>query len=184
MEINDIIGNRVGKLVVQRFIRQKEYKWYVGYLYECVCDCGNLIEVERRNLLQSHTKSCGCLKKIAGAANKGWKGCGQITGRQWSQIRSHAKNRDIPVDISIQDAWEQFEKQKGLCALTKLPIQMPKNSKKDISHTASLDRINSEKGYVLGNIQWVHKDLNYMKNDFTHDEFVRYCRLVVENHER
>ena len=32
-------------------------------VWECQCDCGNLTQVFRSNLISGHTKSCGCLKK-------------------------------------------------------------------------------------------------------------------------
>ena len=41
--------------------------------------------------------------------------------------------------------------------------------------------IDSTKGYIVGNIQWVHKDINIMKNDLDLDSFIYYCRLVNEN---
>ena len=60
-----------------------------------------------------------------------------------------------------------------------LPIQMPKTGT-DNTGTASLDRIDSNKGYVTDNIQWVHKDINYMKSDLDEQQFIHYCRLVVQ----
>ena len=44
--------------------------------------------------------------------------------------------------------------------------------------TASLDRIDSSRGYDADNIQWVHKDINWMKQDFSQSEFIAYCRRV------
>jgi hypothetical protein len=41
--------------------------------------------------------------------------------------------------------------------------------------------IDSSKGYIEGNIQWVHKDINNMKWDFTQEEFINYCKLVANN---
>lgn len=46
---------------------------------------------------------------------------------------------------------------------------------------ASLDRIDSDKGYIEGNVQWLHKWVNLMKSDFTQDEFLNYCRLIIEH---
>jgi hypothetical protein len=43
------------------------------------------------------------------------------------------------------------------------------------------DRIDSSKGYVVGNIQWVHKHINKMKNKYPQDHFIEMCRLVAEN---
>ena len=70
--------------------------------------------------------------------------------------------------------WEQ---QKGICAITglkmlepvgyvasRVPLKLPK--------TASIDRINSKKGYIRGNIQWVCVFANLAKNTFD-DELIK-----------
>lgn len=44
--------------------------------------------------------------------------------------------------------------------------------------TASLDRIDSNKGYNKENIQWVHKYINKMKMDFNQDYYIEMCRKV------
>ena len=46
--------------------------------------------------------------------------------------------------------------------------------------TASLDRIDSNKGYVEGNVQWVHVDVNYMKLDYDQDYYINICRLIAK----
>ncbi len=48
--------------------------------------------------------------------------------------------------------------------------------------TASLDRIDSSKGYTKDNIQWVHKHVNLMKHKFDQKYFVDICKLIA-NHE-
>ena len=45
--------------------------------------------------------------------------------------------------------------------------------------TASLDRIDSSKGYTKSNIQWVHKDINKMKSDFSMLRFLELCYAVL-----
>jgi hypothetical protein len=49
------------------------------------------------------------------------------------------------------------------------------------AHTASLDRIDSNKDYVEGNIQWVHKHLNLMKNILSQEYFINLCNKVSNN---
>ena len=44
--------------------------------------------------------------------------------------------------------------------------------------TASLDRIDSTKGYVRGNIQWVHKDINWFKRDYPKISFWHSVNLL------
>lgn len=80
--------------------------------------------------------------------------------------------------MTIQDAWNLYERQGGRCALTgwDLVISAPKVS----SITASLDRINSKEGYSPNNTQWVHKDVNIAKNVYSQEYFVQMCRSVTE----
>ena len=60
-----------------------------------------------------------------------------------------------------------------------MPISFP--TKSTGIRTASLDRIDSSKGYVPGNIQWVHKDVNWMKGSFTQEYFVNICKKISKN---
>lgn len=45
--------------------------------------------------------------------------------------------------------------------------------------TASLDRIDSNRGYTQDNVQWVHKDVNKMKMDLNQQIFVELCRAIA-----
>ena len=45
--------------------------------------------------------------------------------------------------------------------------------------TASVDRIDSTKGYLKGNVQWVHKSINQMKSNRTDEEFIALCKAVA-----
>ena len=56
--MENIIGMRFGKLVVDEFLERKNYKDY----YKCTCDCGKTVIVPYYNLKTGNTKSCGCLR--------------------------------------------------------------------------------------------------------------------------
>jgi hypothetical protein len=47
--------------------------------------------------------------------------------------------------------------------------------------TASIDRIDSSKGYEEGNIQWVHKHVNFMKRTYSQDYFIDMCKKIAEH---
>ena len=47
--------------------------------------------------------------------------------------------------------------------------------------TQSLDRIDSTKGYTIDNVQWVHKYINLMKHQLTQQQFIDFCKKVVEH---
>ena len=46
--------------------------------------------------------------------------------------------------------------------------------------TASLDRIDNSLGYTLENTQWVHQDLNFMKNKLPESKFINWCKIVSD----
>ena len=74
--------------------------------------------------------------------------------------------------------------QNGKCALSGIDIPLLKNPKTKAqreSQLASVDRINSSIGYVEGNVQWVHKDINLMKNKFDQNYFIKMCKKISKN---
>ena len=38
--------------------------------------------------------------------------------------------------------------------------------------------IDSSKGYIKDNVQWVHKDVNFMKQSLPQEKFIDYCRKI------
>ena len=85
----------------------------------------------------------------------------------------------MSFDITIEDVWRKFIEQSGCCVLTGLPIKLPEDSKKNYTHTASLDRIDSNLGYISGNIQFVLKDINIIKQTYSNDRFIELCKMVA-----
>jgi hypothetical protein len=134
----------------------------------------------------NHLAGNGCQKcwiaSTRGNTSCKWTGYGEISGRHWKSILANAVVRNLCVDISIEYAWDLFLKQDRRCALTGCPLEMHiVLGSKHSTWTASLDRIDSNKGYVVGNVQWVHKDIQRMKTDFTPKRFYELCFAVVEH---
>ncbi|MBU2060475.1 MAG: hypothetical protein KKH44_01330 [Bacteroidetes bacterium] len=77
----------------------------------------------------------------------------------------------------------KFLENNGCCRYTGIPLKLPIVHKTWIGGTASLDRIDSNKKYVVNNIQWIHKDLNDMKWEFSHCYFLLMCNLVLKYRE-
>ena len=115
---------------------------------------------------------------------KSWKGYKDISGDFWRTLKYAAVKKGRDFNLTIEYIWELFEKQKGLCNLSGLPIYLETslgsvNKNGYQKRTASLDRIDSSKGYIIGNVQWLHKDINQMKSNRKDDEFVELCRAVT-----
>ena len=107
-----------------------------------------------------------------------FKGHKELGGKKWERIKRDAKKRGLVFDLDIKDTYDLFLSQKRKCALSGTPIYFSTIVKEN---TASLDRKNSLKGYVDGNVQWVHKDVNIMKRDLTDKRFVDVCKMVVKH---
>ena len=180
---NDL-GQKFGKLTAIELEKDKN-----GYntRYLCKCDCGNTHSVSKSHLRSGRITHCGCVRH-EGAKHQQWTGIGEISGDFWWSHVVRSANGDIfkngrrkpkELTLTIQQAWDLFLQQDRKCALSGILLTFPKRSK-DKSYTASLDRIDSSKGYVLGNVQWVHKDINIMKNKFDNDYFIHVCKTVAE----
>lgn len=149
--------------------------------WKCKCNCGTIFDIISTSI--SITKSCGCLRYEKAKQNKFYsKYPGNLNSYMWSRIRNSAKYRKIDFQITPEYAWEIFEKQNNRCAISNLPITIEKNNVKNKSgnSTASLDRIDSKQGYVEGNIQWLHKDINLMKMHLNQDYFIQMCQIIAE----
>lgn len=115
-----------------------------------------------------------------GLKSKNYKGYKNISGSFWSEIQKGAIKRNLKFDLSMRYLHSLFKKQSGKCALTGVKIYLTDRIKERIKFTASLDRIDSSKGYVKENIQWVHKTINLMKQNLLEKDFIRYCKSVAE----
>lgn len=54
----DLTGQKFGRLTV---IRDTDERSWGSIVWECLCECGNKVNVTSNNL-QNQTKSCGCLR--------------------------------------------------------------------------------------------------------------------------
>lgn len=88
-----------------------------------------------------------------------------------------ARGRTKEFTLIDQDLLDLWENQNGQCAYTKLPLLATANQ----FNTVSLDRIDSSKGYVVGNIQLVCAAINKMKQEYTEDLFMLLSHLVTQN---
>lgn len=154
------------------------------YRYTCLCECGNTTNVLLTHLRQGNTKSCGCDKPI-GITHHQWDGVGEISGDYWYNhvIRNANKSkgrRILEVNITKDYMWNLFLKQDRKCALSGININFPKVHK-DKNYNASIDRIDSSLGYIIGNVQWVDKDVNMMKRTYNNEYFINMCKLIAEN---
>jgi len=108
-----------------------------------------------------------------------WAGYGELSGEYFNNIKYGAIARNLEFNITIEQIWELFLKQNRKCILSGVGLKFNSYSRVN-DGTASLDRIDSSKGYIEGNVQWVHKAVNYMKWDKTDKDFIKWCDIISE----
>lgn len=148
----------------------------------CRCDCGTEKILRSVNMRNKNNVSCGCHRKKKGNQHNAWRGIGQLGNSVYGRLKLLAKKRSIPFEVSQEFLWKLFEKQKAKCALSGIDIILPTDYRPGYNSrsTASLDRIDSSKGYTNDNVQWVHKKINMMKQTYSQNEFIAFCKLVAE----
>lgn len=171
--IKDRTGQKINNWTFIKFLKlsnKKNAKWL------CKCDCGNEVVVLAYNIVSEQSKRC--LKCMAIAHIKSYEG--NIPTPVWKTILTNAKRRNHKVNITRDYAYSLFLKQNKKCAISGLDIKFAENNQdyNKRNQTASLDRIDSSKGYIKENIQWVHKDINIMKNEYSMDKLLNYCKLI------
>jgi hypothetical protein len=174
--LNQSFGNLVVKFYVKRDNNQK-------IIWKCACSCGNFTLVRTSDLTTRKVNSCGCLKKglkknvrLLGSNHKNWKGYGEISGSYLRILQNQAKVRGIVWNVTPDYLWELFVKQNRKCALSGIDIFFTRRKGK--RQTASLDRIDSNKDYIEGNVQWVHKKVNNLKGALSEDILYNVCRAI------
>ena len=76
-----------------------------------------------------------------------------------------------------------WEEQQGKCAITKVDLKLENSYNKN--YQASLDRIDSSKGYVKGNVRYISVSVNWLKNNLDDNhlrEFIQICndsKLII-----
>jgi hypothetical protein len=169
----DITGQRFGRLIA---LHPSSPDRFGKSRWHCICDCGRTVEINYSSLAYNLTTSCGC-HKIELCRCGGYQ---TISRAWWRKLVKGAAQRGYEFSISPEDVWVIYEQQGKRCVFTNLPIEFFPDSNRIQFQTASLDRIDSNLGYVKENIQVVHKVINQMKGYLTDEEFSAFCNLVAQ----
>lgn len=180
-------GDKFGKWEIVKEVNKRDNLYR---MWLCRCSCGMEKEVYQTHLVSGN--STGCIKchvrnptvrnlkwnneRVCGADNGNFKGYYEISKTRYSTIKKGAKTRNLEFDVSIEYLWDLYLNQERKCKLSGIEIKFGNYAYE--YGTASLDRIDNNKGYVEGNVQWLHKDINKMKNTHDQDYFIDLCKKV------
>lgn len=169
--ISEYLGVKFGEWTVVRFSHRNSSGHSV---WVCQCSCGAEKNVNRTDLFNGKSVRC---RNCAACT---YDNTGLVKSWYVTRVSHGAKGREIEFDLTTQQMTDIWIEQNGCCALTGVELHLGQHVRDP--QTASLDRIDSKRGYVYDNVQWVHKKINALKNDFDQDEFLELCRLVTNFH--
>lgn len=184
----DLIGQKFNKLHV---IDKSGNIHKKGYLWVCLCDCGNICEVLGSYLRTGKTKSCGCLLIETARINiienrkSAVKPYGVAAFNQlYSRYKCQAQERGIPFNLSTEEFRQLTSQNCFLCGSE--PAQTERSHGRAYNGNYvynGIDRVDNNKGYQFDNcapccgkcnrskrdddlkyhIEWVLKSADYIR---------------------
>lgn len=149
--IKDITGQRFGRLVVIKYIgSNKEGK----ALWECKCDCGNIIKILGKSLRKGITKSCGCLRNEKSSQRMTKHSMSNTKFyKVWKSLKIRTNSKEINnkcyKNINVCDEWSDyniFYNDMYKSYLEHIKLYGEKET--------TIDRIDSTKDYLKDNCRW------------------------------
>ena len=96
---------------------------------------------------------------------------------EYTPFRNHMrriKRRFKDYNVTKEDLKELWDKQNGICPYSGLKMTL----KHGHMNSASLDRIDSTKGYIKGNVQVISMKANTMKSNASIEELVTFAKKM------
>jgi hypothetical protein len=90
--------------------------------------------------------------------------------------KARLRDQEFDPNVNWEYLFDLWVNQNGECAYSGMPLSIEVNH----PHSVSLDRIDSNQGYVVGNLQLLSWTVNKMKMDFDEEEFLLICLMIAE----
>jgi len=114
------------------------------------------------------------VKKRMKEYKKNW---GQSFVGKLSIVKSRSKKKNLEFNLTIEYLKSIYPKN-NMCPLLNIPLDWQSSHKHP--NTPSLDRIDSSKGYIKGNVQWVSWRANQLMSNATPDELL----MLAQNYKK
>lgn len=145
----------------------------LGLMSRCI-DC----VLKRNRKWAKENPQCGLESGKRWLGKRPWQHRLMRRVKQSLNARKHCgKNCDF--NLTPDDLVELFDKQRGLCAYSGIPLQLEYVVHR--SSNVSVDRIDSSGGYTKGNVQLVCRWINFAKGATPHREFLEQLRTLYVN---
>lgn len=105
----------------------------------------------------------------------------KVLQSRFLNAQERAKRKGIPCTITKDFLLDLWNKQNGLCAVSKIPMTYELDEGR-IYTNVSIDQIHQGKGYTEDNVQLVCSAVNQLKSDWDMDTVLYVCKQVVNNY--
>lgn len=102
-----------------------------------------------------------------------------ISSAIWGNLLESVEENNYEFNIDREYVYELYLKQNKKCALSGLDVYFTKSKYEE--NTASIDRIDSKRGYTKDNIQITHKKYNIFKMANDQRDFLEMCQIVAQH---
>lgn len=176
----DLIGLKFYRLlVVERLSIRNKSGRVNNCVFRCLCDCGNARIVQGSHLRSGSTKSCGCLKREMLPSTKYLAGSHFVL----KTYKKSAISRKLEWTISDEEAAICFHSNCYYCGIRPSSVITPPDRTVSVDYAYNgIDRLDSSKGYIAGNVVACCTRCNYSKRNYSVAEFLDMARAVAEQH--
>jgi hypothetical protein len=96
-----------------------------------------------------------------------------------SKIRESFQRKYLKNELTLDLLLEIYNKQNGKCFYTGEYLQLARRN--NSAYSLSIDRIDSNKGYVRDNIVLCSSIANFMKQNYNIKDFLKACKQIADN---
>jgi hypothetical protein len=190
---DDFIGTEIGKVKIVEFDRAEEGNKRFVYYYKYKCICGNIESAPKYSLLQSkksrNTYCCSICRK-----NKlsDWAKSTKVKYKDpieakcsllFSNYRSKCKIKNWNFELTFKDFKDLVLSNCHYCNLEPNKCRLDRaKSRQGISRIFfnGIDRIDSNKGYSIGNVLPCCEDCNKAKRNLGYNQFLDLIKRIYE----
>jgi len=175
--IENLVGKRFGMLECIEYSHQG--KGHESY-WVFKCDCGNKKIIRRSNVILGRTISCGCYGKEQRKKST-MLGFGEAAKNHvWCTYKANARNRNIPFELSKNYFNELIKNNCYYCGKPPSQIAKSKDNTGDYIYNG-VDRVDSSKGYIEGNVVPCCGRCNEAKMSETQEDFLDWVTKVYKH---
>jgi hypothetical protein len=137
-----------------------------------------LKDTNKAEHLRKHSKSkknISHIKRFAGSCRD------EYTEFRWYMKCCKQRGQDVNITLEyLKDLWEFQHRQ---CPITGwgLRLRTLTDKRTKLPEDASLDRIDSSKGYIKGNVRFISCMANLALNVWSDEDLIEFCHAVAKN---